>query len=119
MTNAIDKRMKKILVCGGRHYSNRAFLFLTLDDIKPNFIVSGAAPGADTLAIEYAKDRGIAYDAMPANRNKYGGAAGPIRNKAMLDAHPDIEMVVAFEGGANMLKQAQQLQFKTLVVEDV
>jgi len=114
--------MKKILVCGGRHYSNRAFLYLTLDDIKPNFIVSGAAPGADTLAIEYAKDRGIPYDAMPADWDRYSRAAGPIRNKAMLDAHPDIEMVVAFEGGAgtaNMLKQAQQLQFKTLVVEDV
>ena len=45
----------------------------------------GMAPGADTLADEWALLRGILVKRYPANWNKYGKSAGPIRNQYMLE----------------------------------
>jgi hypothetical protein len=55
------------------------------------------AKGADTLAGEWAKARGITVLACPADWKKWGKMAGPIRNKEMLTYTPD--GVVALPGG--------------------
>lgn len=63
---------------------------------KPTCILSGAARGADTLAIEYAKLRNIPCREFPAQWDRYGKRAGMIRNREML-AHADA--LVAFWDG--------------------
>jgi hypothetical protein len=87
-------------------------LWLSCDDV----IIHGAAPGADTLAGQWAADKGIPVEAFPADWEKHGRAAGPIRNKQMLDdGKPDL--VVAFPGGwgtANMCKQAREAGVRVL-----
>jgi predicted Rossmann fold nucleotide-binding protein DprA/Smf involved in DNA uptake len=46
---------------------------------------SGGAPGVDTLAERWAKDRGFALIVHKADWNKYGKAAGPKRNQLIVE----------------------------------
>lgn len=103
--------MKKILVCGGRDYQNRAKVFETLDAQEPPFtIIHGAARGADALAAAYARERGIPVQAYPADWRRDGKSAGYRRNERMLrDGRPDL--VIAFPGGpgtAHMVARARE-----------
>ena len=103
----------KVLVCGGRDYSNRAHLYEVLDKVNYSGdvqICHGAARGADTLAGDWAADRGVISHEFPADWNKHGRAAGPIRNKQMLDEFKP-NVVIAFPGGAgtqNMIRLARK-----------
>jgi hypothetical protein len=104
----------RLLVCGGRDFHNRAFVFSSLDKIRekgwrPQVIIHGAARGADSLAGMWAEERGIDVLAFPAGWEAHGKAAGHIRNKQMLDEGKPTH-VVAFPGGrgtANMVNQAK------------
>ena len=108
----------RMLVCGGREFSDKDQLYRVLDFYKPTFIISGAARGADTLAIEYAKDRKIPYKEYPADWKRYGNHAGHIRNKEMIILGlPDV--VIAFTGGhgtENMIKQSKSHKIKIIIV---
>ena len=104
--------MTRYLVCGGRDYSDMdavARVFKELDIWPDDEICHGSARGADTLAGVVANGRGVKVTRFPADWNKHGKAAGPIRNQQMLDEfRPDI--VVAFPGGtgtADMCKRAK------------
>jgi hypothetical protein len=104
----------RVLVCGGRDYSNSCAVCATLDEIdagsKIKAIITGMARGADMLAWEWAKDRGVHTDEFAADWARHGRAAGPIRNAEMLrDGMPDL--VIAFPGGrgtANMVALARR-----------
>lgn len=104
----------RVLVCGGRDYSDRDKVFSTLNALsgtamgdEPNpswlprpdmMIISGAAKGADTLAIDWAVIHWVPFEEYPADWDKHGKPAGFIRNKQMLDeGKPDL--VIAFPGG--------------------
>jgi hypothetical protein len=111
----------KVLVCGGRAYSDRKRVFDELDKLRPDRIIHGGCPtGADTLADEYADHRaGIFVTVYRADWKKYGRAAGPIRNAQMAtEGKPD--MVLAFPGGAgtrNMVTIAKSLGIPTVTVD--
>ena len=105
-----------LLVCGGRHYSDRARVAEVLDTLQPKAIVHGDAHGADTLAGEYARNNLIEVRAYPANWSKYGRAAGPIRNQQMIDSEP-VDMVVAFPGGRGTAHMVQTARTHGIHVE--
>lgn len=91
----------RVIVTGGREYSDVATVLseivrVGMDDMHA-VIVHGAAPGADTLARFIAEDLGLVTEAHPANWDKWGKAAGPIRNQEMVDLGADL--VPAFPGG--------------------
>jgi hypothetical protein len=92
----------KVLVCGGRLYSNKDALYTILDHIHTkkiiDLIIHGGARGADSLAGEWAIDNGISVAVYKADWNKHGKGAGPIRNETMLN-ESDPDLVVAFPGG--------------------
>lgn len=46
-------------------------------------VVSGGAPGVDSLAETWAAQNGIPVKQFPADWNRYGRKAGPIRNTEM------------------------------------
>lgn len=101
----------RLLVCGGRDYNDRRGVFRSLDRLLTKrqvvTLIHGAAPGADSLAAQWAKERGIEQIACPAEWEKYGKRAGPLRNAHMLTLNPD--GLVAFPGGrgtADMVMQA-------------
>lgn len=108
----------RVLVCGGRDYADRDFLRLALSELHRELaiacLIDGAAPGADSLAHEWAVDTGIPTERYPADWDTYGKAAGAIRNRRMLvEGKPDL--VVAFPGGrgtADMVRQARYAEVK-------
>jgi len=104
----------RVLICGGRDFYDGALLKRTLDYILPvkdNIIViHGGARGADALAGWWARTNGFSVELYPADWDKHGLAAGPIRNQQMIDeGKPDL--VVAFPGGkgtADMVRRAKK-----------
>jgi hypothetical protein len=112
----------RVLVCGGRDYDDWATFCSVMEDVKPTFIIEGRAKGADTMAWKWARHnlgKGSEFSvSFKANWGKHGKAAGPIRNRQMLEeGKPDL--VVAFKGGkgtANMVKQAKSAGVEVLEV---
>ena len=102
-----------MLVCGGRNFNDTLLLYKRLDTLhKANpidVIIEGDARGADRMAGYWARKNRITNLKFPADWERYGKAAGFIRNRQMLEeAKPDL--VVAFPGGngtANMVKIAK------------
>ena len=89
-----DKDIKaRILICGGRHFSDYNVLEKLVDtamnenELSGNEIeiVSGHCEGADILGEQYAKRHGISCKLFPAEWTKFGRAAGPIRNSQMIE----------------------------------
>ena len=82
--------MFKVVIAGTRTFNDYEalaayadkMLSRTTDEIE---IVSGGASGADALGERYAKERGYKLKRFPADWDKHGKAAGPIRNAQMAD----------------------------------
>lgn len=111
----------KVLVCGGRNFNDYDRFLATMNSAKPpiSSVVCGGAKGADTLAIGWARQNNINLSIYNADWEKHGKAAGPIRNKEMLDKNPDIDLVIAFPGGSgtkDMIKRATESEIDILLV---
>lgn len=92
----------RLLVCGGRGYTDWRHLQASLERLHEErpitLLITGGAPGADDLAARWAQYRKLPVCVFPANWKHEGRAAGPLRNKAMLQfGAPDA--VLAFPGG--------------------
>jgi hypothetical protein len=114
----------RIGVTGGRDFNDRAMVersfdkYVTTDDI----IIEGEALGADSLCRDVAQERGVTVEKHPANwggpcapecppnhrrknkidshhggSNDYCPAAGPRRNREMLES--GLDLLLAFPGG--------------------
>lgn len=83
----------RMIVAGGRDYSNQNVVNYYIDRVKDVcdsrglnlVIVCGMATGADTLGRNYAISNGLEVLEFPADWNRYGKSAGYIRNKEMGD----------------------------------
>lgn len=110
---------RRVLVTGGRAFTDRALVFDTLDSLVPiAVIIEGGATGADGLARWWAHRRGVPVETYPADWLAHGKAAGPIRNGQML-LHGKPDLVVAFPGGrgtADMVRQAQDAGVAVLTI---
>lgn len=103
----------RVLVCGGRDFHDWFVLRDALDALHAerrfDHVMTGAAPGADTLADTWARSKAIPVSRYYALWKTEGKAAGPLRNQRMLaEGKPDL--VVAFPGGRgtqNMCEQAE------------
>lgn len=115
----------RVLVCGSREYDNWNYVFARLDELneklKFSTIIHGGAPGVDSLAGKWARRNNITEEEFKADWGKLGKAAGPIRNKQMLDEGKP-ELIVAFlsmdsKGTANMLKQSKVAGVNAIVYD--
>lgn len=98
----------RVIIAGGRDYTDYHRLKMYMDclleplDKSQIEIISGGAKGADSLGERYARESGYKLKRFPANWNKYGKAAGPIRNKEMaLYAAEVTGVLVAFWDGSS------------------
>jgi len=93
--------MKRLIIAGGRDYNPRPEDERIITDVVKRLgvteIISGGARGADAMGENYAKAMGIPLRVFPANWNKYGKKAGPIRNEKMAST---ADAVLLFPGGA-------------------
>lgn len=114
----------KVVVSGDRNYSNSRIIKTILRGLAIEcegndeflWVIAGEAPGADTIAKEWAKDVGrydnlVQYEGHHAQWKKYGKGAGPVRNAEMLDRNPDIVLlfhdnIKNSKGTKNMRDQA-------------
>jgi hypothetical protein len=104
----------RILVCGGREFTNRPMLDEALNRLHQErgitLVIAGGARGADAMAEWWAKAAGVPRDVYQADWTGLGRKAGPIRNQRMLDeGKPDL--VVAFPGGrgtADMVRRCRE-----------
>ena len=102
----------RVLICGGRDYTDVGRVYAALDHLHAKrgitLLIHGDCPtGADKLADDWADSRNVDRHPEPADWDQYGRRAGPIRNTKMLTLNP--EGVVAFPGGdgtADMVKKA-------------
>jgi len=115
----------KLIVAGGREFSNYALLenelihmaLATYKD-KAVSIVSGMARGADALGARFAKENGVVLHEFPAHWDKYGKRAGFMRNSDMAKV---ADGLLAFwdgksKGTANMIETMQKLNKPVHVV---
>jgi hypothetical protein len=123
--------MTRVIIAGSRMFNDYRKMSESLDDlgfhlintIDPIEIISGHAPGADALGERFAKSYGYPLTIFPAEWNKYGKAAGPIRNEKMAKyaAEADRGILVAFpieesSGTMNMIKLAKQYGLEVNIV---
>jgi hypothetical protein len=112
----------RILVTGGRDFTDKDLVDATLDRLhaerKFTLVIHGAARGADWLAEEWARAKGVETLPCPANWRRYGRGAGSVRNQKMVELKP--ELVVAFPGGsgtAHVVELARHAGIEVIVVE--
>ena len=92
----------RVLVCGGRNFSNVSFIYKMLDRFHEQFpihiVIEGDAKGVDKIAGRWARENNIADLKFPADWKTYGKSAGYMRNSEMLyKGRPNI--IIAFPGG--------------------
>jgi hypothetical protein len=91
-----------VVVTGDRNWTDYERIKHVLSAVKPTRVIAGGARGADKLAERACDELGIPCDVYPAEWKKFGRAAGPIRNRQMLDLKPD--HVLAFHDDLNSSK---------------
>jgi predicted Rossmann fold nucleotide-binding protein DprA/Smf involved in DNA uptake len=116
----------KLIVAGGREFNDYELLktevmrFILENDGRPGdiSIVSGKARGADTLGERFANEWGFPVIEMPADWNKNGKAAGPIRNEEMakIASHCIVFWDGKSSGSGHMIRTAKKYNLKQKTV---
>jgi len=115
----------KVLITGDRNWNNKTAIKRELSKFPPEtIIIHGGARGADKLAGEVAKELGFQVQEYPADWQKHGKAAGPIRNQEMLEKESP-EYCIAFhfdlkqsKGTRDMVKRALRNKVFVKVVQE-
>ena len=119
----------KVLVTGSRNWLNREAIRRELKKLPPDTtVIHGACPtGADAIADRIALELGLHVRSYPADWDKDGKAAGPIRNARMIrEEHKKgdpIDLTLAFtenmdrsRGTKDCSSRAQKAGIKVLIV---
>jgi len=112
----------KVLVCGSRDWEDYDTVLERLKSLPTGIaIIEGAAKGADTMAKTAAQELGLSVIEVPADWKRYGRAAGPIRNKEMLDLEPALVIafhkdITASKGTANCVEEARKRDIPVEIV---
>jgi len=107
-----------VLICGGREYDDRESIIRRIAQLPPeSIVITGAARGTDTLAMQEAIAHGFHSASVPALWNRYGKMAGHLRNEAMLRLGP--ELVIAFPGGPGTRNCCHQAEALGIPVERI
>lgn len=121
--------MKKVMVTGSRDWSDIDLInnklreiYIELGSPENVLLLSGGCRGADSLAESIWELNGLPVQRFPADWDKYGKAAGPIRNRQMVDESPDV--VIAFPLGDSVgtrgaIRMAQSAGLDVRVFEAV
>lgn len=114
----------KVIIAGGRDFTKPVKVDMAMGDVYGHDVlydnlevVCGGARGADTEGQGWAERHGVDVKMFPADWDKHGRAAGPIRNSQMGDY---ADVLVAFwdeksKGTAHMIKDARKKGLRVYV----
>ena len=111
----------KIVVTGSRDWDDVETVEETLSEFpEGTILIHGNARGLDKIAAAIGEKRGFDVRAFHADWSRHGRAAGPIRNRDMLEQEPYI--VLAFplpdsKGTVNCMNQARDMGICVRVVK--
>lgn len=84
--------IRRIVVAGCRNYENyaeaSAYISSCIAKIQTEdtlIFLSGGCRGADQIGERYAEEHGYALELYPAQWERYGRRAGPVRNRTMAE----------------------------------
>ena len=108
----------KLIIAGSRSYETdepanfiRMTLNLLLDSASETEIVSGGCAGIDKMGEAYAKWFNVPIKEFPADWEKHGRSAGPIRNREMAE-YADVLVLIwngKSKGSGGMKKEMEKL----------
>lgn len=115
-----------VVICGSRNWNN----FKVIEDFiitlpTGTIIVEGDCRGADKISGYLGRQHGYHVIAVSAKWEKYGNAAGPIRNQQMLSTYKP-ELVVAFhndiehsKGTKDMVERAKKVGIEVKIIKEI
>ena len=111
----------KTIIAGSRNFYGYAVLEEMINVITWEIteVVSGGAKGVDKMGELWADDHNVPLIRFPAEWDKYGKAAGYIRNKQMAE-YADALIAIQLQGSkgtANMITLAREMGLKVIVWE--
>lgn len=103
----------KVVIAGSRTIKDMAAVAAAIEMSKFDIseVVCGKATGVDSLGERWAIMGGIPVKEFPAEWDKYGNAAGPIRNRKMAE-YADAAIIVwdgKSTGSRNMIKEIKKV----------
>jgi hypothetical protein len=112
----------RVVVTGSRYWLDEKTMRAVLDDLLDKdytVLIHGGAQGADTMAGRIAREMGHHVEVVRAEWSRFGSAAGPLRNRVMLDRGADL--VIAFPrrssvGTWDCVREAERRGIKVHVV---
>ena len=112
----------KVIIAGSRHMADYTLLKqdVKASKFKIDAVVCGMAKGADLLGKRWVEENKIPVKEFPADWNKYGKSAGPIRNGEMAK-YADAAIIFIYagsRGSENMLTQITRQKKPVFVVRD-
>ena len=88
-----------VLVTGDRWWHDYQLILCRIrswhEQVPIHLLIHGACRGADLMADRAAEYLDIPRDPNPADWDRHGPSAGPIRNRQMFHKHP-VDLVLAF-----------------------
>jgi hypothetical protein len=115
----------RVIICGSRNWNN----FKVIEDFiltlpEGTVIIEGDCAGADKISGYLGRQHGYTVIRVSAKWEKYGVAAGPIRNQEMLDTYKP-NLVVAFhndiehsKGTKDMIERATKFGIETKIIKE-
>jgi hypothetical protein len=109
----------RVIIAGSRDINDIDLLVSCIEEsgLDVSRVISGCAPGMDQLGITWALCNNVPVDRFPADWNKHGKAAGPIRNQEMAD---NADALIAIRkdnsrGTTDMINRARSKGLKVFV----
>lgn len=117
--------MYKVIIAGSRDFRDYETLKNKMDYLLANrvkegiTVLCGLARGADKLGQKYAKEKGYNVEYYPADWNRFGRAAGYIRNEEMAQ---NADALIAFwdgksKGTHHMINLAEKYKLKIRIIK--
>lgn len=109
----------KTIIAGGRDITDRALAERAIKRARFHIteVVCGDCRGVDQIGAEWAEAQGIPVKKFPADWNKDGNAAGPIRNRRM--AEYANQLIAVWDGESkgthNMIQEASARHLEVYV----
>ena len=109
----------KYIIAGSRDFTDFELMERVLKEFDIHEIVCGGARGADILGKEYGDKYNIPVKMFPANWERFGNRAGPLRNIEMAEYG---SALIAFwdgesKGTQHMIREANRRKLYTVVIK--